>query len=406
MPAPSTTDQLGIRPAHLHIVAPELAARVAVPAYDMLHAADRSRRAADPLNYIHVLRADRGDIDRRRNRRALQRLLRSDVFEGGSQPRFAWYRLTAPDGHVQTGLIVKVAIGDYDAGRIVRHEHTRADREERLADYQRAVAADGSPVALAYRAEGDVRALAREATSAAPHLCFTADDGVEHALWITAAPAQVTEIRDALAGIDRLYVTDGHHRLAAASRVAAASRAAGADVEAPDQWVLAALFAHDELRILPFHRAVTRPHGVPARQLLADVSASVAVAPLAGPTELTGRHTFCMWLDDAWYLLTADPEAVGSGPLEQLDVTVLQRQVLGPVLGVHEPRLDPRLTYVAGDAAAVAAHCVGASAIGFMVRPTSMLDVMQVADAETVMPPKSTLFSPKTCAGVVLRLSS
>lgn len=404
MAAPGSTDQLGVRAAHLHVVAPDLAARVAAPAYDTLPTSASGGRVQDPLSYLHVLRRRTDDPGHRASREALQRLLRSDVFDGGSGRRFAWYRLTAPDGHRQTGLIAEVAIADYDAGRIVRHEHTRADREEQLATYQQAVGADASPVALAYRSDPGLRRLGDEATADAPDVAFTAHNGVEHAVWTRADRATAARVADALATIDRLYVTDGHHRLAAASRVAAAGRARGAGPDAPDQWLLAALFPDDQLRILPFHRAVTRPVGVPTARLLADLATHVAVTAAPGPFLPQRPHTYCAWLDGAWYQLDAEADP-GDDPLDDLDVTVLQRRVLGPVLSVAEPRFDPRLSYVAGDAEAVAAHCRRTRSIGFMLRPTSMDELMRVADAETVMPPKSTLFSPKTCAGVVLRLA-
>jgi uncharacterized protein (DUF1015 family) len=402
---PRMTVRLGIRPAHLHVVAPDLASRVAAPAYDTLPAWARTRRARDPLSFLHVLRAVDSDPHRRRNRRALQRLLRSDVFDPGSGPRFAWYRLTTTDGHVQTGLIAEVAIRDYDDGRIVRHEHTRADREERLAAFQRAVPAEASPVALAFRADATLRRLQRRMTAGPPRVDFAGDDDTRHAIWTTSDPSVIADVQGALAAIDRLYVTDGHHRLAAASRVAAAGRAAGADDDAPDQWVLAALFPDDELQILPFHRAVTRPHGVPTERLVATIASSVDLQPAVAAGVPDTPHTFCAWIDGGWYLLLADPASIGAAPLDGLDVTVLQQQVLGPALGVHEPRLDPRLTYVAGGTDAVIEHCLRTQSIGFMLRPTSMAELMMVADADTVMPPKSTLFSPKTCAGVVLRLT-
>jgi uncharacterized protein (DUF1015 family) len=403
--APRMTVRLGIRPAHLHIVACELASRVAAPAYDTQSARAQARRARDPLSFLHVLRAVDTDPQRRHNRHALERLLGGDVFDAGSGPRFAWYRLTTSDGHTQTGLVAEVAISDYDEGRIVRHEHTRADREERLAAFQRAVPVEASPVALAFRADRNLRRLQRRETAGRPLVHFTSEDGTEHAIWTTSDSSVIAEVHDALGAIDRLYVTDGHHRLAAASRVAAAGRAAGTDIDAADQWVLAALFPDDDLRILPFHRAVTRPHGVTTEHLVATIASHIAVEPTAAAGVPDAPHTFCAWIDGGWYLLRADAAAIGDAPLDGLDVTVLQQQVLEPALGVHEPRLDPRLTYVAGDTDAVIDHCRRTRSIGFMLRPTSMAELMMVADGDTVMPPKSTLFSPKTCAGVVLRLT-
>lgn len=400
---PGATEQLGVRPAHLHIVAPELAARVAAPAFDTLPGDDGGTAAADPLSYLHVLHTPNGTDQLSDNRRALERLLRDGVFVGGSGPRFAWYRLATAD-HVQTGLVAEVAVGDYDAGRIVRHEHTRADREEHLAAYQRVVAADAGPVALAFRADHRMRALARRATAGPTHLRFISDDGVEHTVWTTSATDDVADIAAAASRLGRLYVTDGHHRFAAASRVAAAGRAGGSGPEAVDQWLLAALFPDDELRILPFHRAVTRPRGVDTAQLLDGLAAHVGVTRLTHPHVPDRPRTFTAFVDGSWYGLEVPAAAVGAELVDALDVSVLAAHVLAPALGVREPRIDPRLTYVAGDAAAVAHHCTRHGALGFMVRPTTMQELMAVADADAVMPPKSTLFSPKTRAGIVVRL--
>jgi uncharacterized protein (DUF1015 family) len=399
-----TTGHIGVRPAHLHIVDPALAARVAAPAFDTLPVDERHTPVDDPLSYLHVLRAPDGYDHLRRNRRALERLLHDGVFSGGDTPRFAWYRLATQDNS-QTGLVAEVALRDYDDGRIVRHEHTRAEREEDLAAYQRVVAADASPVALAFRTDPRMRELVQRATAGRPHLQFTSDDGVEHTVWTTSGGDALHEVCVATARLDRLYVTDGHHRFAAASRVAAAGRAAGSGPDAADQWLLAALFPHDELRILPFHRAVSRPRGITTARLLRDLADHVDLTPLARPGAPDRPHTFTAVVDGHWWRLAAPVDAGETDPLSALEVSVLQRHVLGPVLGVHEPRIDPRLSYVAGDATAVAAHCARHDAIGLMVRPTTMQQLMTIADADSVMPPKSTLFSPKTRAGIVLRLS-
>lgn len=401
------TEQLGVRPAHLRLVAPRLAPRVAAPAYDMVAVGDGQAAPPDPLSYLNVLRAPPDDatpsVALRRNRRALEQLLRDGVFGVSPGPRFAWYRLAAGD-HRQTGLIAEVAVRDYDVGRIVRHEHTRAEREEQLAVYQEVVAADASPVSLAYRADAGMRELRERMTGRPPHLRFVADDGVEHTLWTVHDASDIATLCDAATALQRLYITDGHHRFAAASRVAAAHRAAGGDHDAPEQWLLATLFADDDLRILPFHRAVTRPRDMAARHLLAELGSRGTIAPLSEPRPPDRQWTFSVLLDGDWFRLAVPDEAVAADPLSQLEVSVLQEQVLAPVFGVTEPRFDPRLTYVAGGIAAVEAHCRHTGAVGFMVRPTTMEQLMTIADADLVMPPKSTLFAPKLRAGIVLRL--
>lgn len=407
---PGGSSAIGIRPAVLHIVDPALAARVAAPAYDSLSAAERIRIAAgDPLSYLNVLQTpedDGGDLRAalRSNRRVLQRLLHDGVFHSAPGPRFAWYRL-AVNGHEQTALIAEVAIDDYEAGRIVRHEHTRADREEHLAVYLETVAASSSPVSLAYADDQRLTSITGHATAADPVMAFTSADGVEHTIWTTGDPAACAEISAAAQGLSRLYITDGHHRLAAAARVAASGRAAGHGRDAPDQWVLAALFPAGDLRILPFHRAVLRPRDITTPELLSSLRERGDVRVLDGPATPDRPHSFVTWVDGGWYELSVSPGDVAPGVLQALDVMVLQDHVLGPVFGVLEPRFDPRLAYVPGGPAEVAAYCEERRAVGFVLRATSMDELMAVADAELVMPPKSTRFDPKTRSGIFLRLS-
>jgi uncharacterized protein (DUF1015 family) len=405
--APDETSQLGVRPAYLYVVDPLLAARVATPAHDTVTREERVFLAAgDPLSYLNVLRMPedgRTDLraSLRANSAALERLLAANVFHAGAAPRFAWYRLRVGD-HVQTALIAEVAIDDYEQGRIARHEHTRTDLEERLAAHLHAVGADSSPVALAHPADERLRVLRGVATAGSPWVRFTSRDGVEHTVWTTEDAGLIAEIHAATRAFHRLYITDGHHRFAAGARVAEARRAAGGDPDAPDQWLLAALFPADELRILPFHRAVLRPRDLSTDELLARLNDHVEVRPLPGPIAPEREHRYVAYVDACWYELSA--RATGDGPLDGLEVVVLQQCVLAPVFGVTQPRIDPRLHYVAGGPAEVADHCDHEHAVGFIVRATTMEQLMAVADAGLVMPPKSTRFDPKTRSGIFVRL--
>lgn len=407
---PDATDRLGIRPAPLYIVDPALAARVAAPAYDALPPGERGALTAnDPLSFLNVLRTpDDGRVGLRTalrsNSAALEQMLRNGVFSPGSGARFGWYRMTVGD-HTQTGLIGEVPVADYDSGRILPHEHTRAESEQQLATYLEVVAADASPVSLAYRADDRLRALTRHVTSEPPLLSFTSADEVTHTLWTTEDSTTIGEVRAAAGALGRFYITDGHHRFAAAAHIAAANRVAGQHADAPDQWLLAALFPHDELRILPFHRAVRRPRATTTDQLLDNLRSHVDLRPLSAPRVPDEAHTFTCYLDGRWFELTVPSTAIGAGPLDSLDVVTLQQHVLAPVLGVTEPRFDPRLSYIAGGIEDVVARCEHTRAVGFLVRATTMEQLIAVSEAELVMPPKSTRFDPKPRAGIVLRLT-
>lgn len=398
---------LDVRPARMHVVDAALARRVSAPAYDSLSDVERAARAADdPLSYLNVLHAPLGRRRQqalRRNRATLRDMLRAGVFRPGRRPRFAWYRVSSA-GHTQTGLVAALSLDDYDAGRIAPHEHTRVDRVERLAEYLRIVEADSSPVSVAHRTRPDLRHLAHRCTDRAADVSFTADDGVTHAVWVTEEPSHIEQIRGALAGLQRVYVTDGHHRFAAAARVAAEARRRGSPGSDPDQWLLACLFPHDELRILPFHRIVRLPRGTSTRRLLEALRAHASLRPLDGPAMPGGPHRFVVCLGHRWYEAAVSHDAVGAGPLGSLDVVTLQRRLLGPVFGVAEPRSDPRIGYIAGDVTALAAACTDERAVGIAVRPTSIDELMAVADAGQFMPPKSTRFDPKVRSGIFVRL--
>jgi uncharacterized protein (DUF1015 family) len=404
--APDATCHIGLRPAPLHLVDPALAGRVAAPAPDAITRPGAAvPTGADPLSFLHVLRMPGDGPDPhaplRAGRMALQGLLSQRVYRGATGPRFAWYRLAAGE-HEQTALIAEVAIADYERGCVVPHEHTRSDVEQRLAAHLAVVGANATPVSLAHPPDDRLRDLRGAATSGRPYLRFVSRDGVEHTIWSSEDPGLVAAIQAAARALHRLYITDGHHRFAAGARVAAARRAAGEASTGPYQWLLAALFPADELRILPFHRAVHRPPDRSADGLLARLDQDVGVRALRGPATPDQPYRYVMYLDGRWFDLTAAP--AGDGPLDTLDVVVLQERVLTPMFGLTQPRLDPRLHYVAGDPADVAEHCEHERAVGFVVRATTMEQLMAVADAGLVMPPKSTRFDPKIRAGLVLRL--
>ena len=406
MAAPDGARGIGIRPADLHIVDPRLATRVAAPTYDALSAAQRAQLAGrEPLSFLNALRGPEdagGDLASalEDNRAALLRLLRAGAYRRGTGRRYAWYRM-AVDGHEQLALIAEVAVADYEGGRIVGHEHTNAARETQLAAYLETVRASANPIGLAHPPGATLRATAEAATAGAPVLAFTSSDGVEHTVWTSEDPGAIAAVHTATAALQRLYITDGHHRFAAAARVAAAGRTAGHGPDAPDQWALAALSCAQQLRVLPFHRAVLHPDHQVLRAALRE---RATVTPLAAPTPPAAPRHYTTFLDDRWYDVAVPARQRDGDALAALDVVVLQREILAPVFGVTEPRSDPRLHYVAGDATDLRAHCERTGAVGFVVRAPTMAELMTVADAHQPMPPKSTRFDPKARAGIFLRL--
>lgn len=302
------------------------------------------------------------------------------------------YRLGAGE-HQQTGVIADVAVDDYRTGRIRRHEATRPDRVRRMEDVLAAMRWELVPLTLTHPPLPGLQSLLAAVTERAPDVETVAADGVSQSVWIEPPGSAADDIRAELTGIDTLYIADGHHRMAAAERYAG-----------PGDFVLGALFPADEMRLLGYHRCLIRPGGMSTSDLIDVLAAQPMTESLreCGPDEdvTTGPGTVAMWLDDRWYRLrlrvprTADPCA-------SLDVVLLEEGVLGPLAGGTGARILPLPG--SGDADSIARWCAEHDAIGFLLHPPGVSQVVAVADAGEVMPPKSTWFDPKARAGPFLR---
>lgn len=406
-PAPGLT----VRPARLYLVDEGLAPEVAAPAYDSLPAQERDLVAdQNPRSFLNAIRspgpgasAEERSCALRASASVLEAMLAEGVFRPWPRPALALYRL-ATDDHVQTGIVAAVAVADYEEGRIRPHESTRSDREEHLARYLETVGASSSPVALAYRSRPALTALVEQVASTRPTLSFTAEDGLEQTVWMMDDPALVEIVAAEFAATGRLYVTDGHHRLAAAARFALGRRMEqGGEVrDAPWEHFLAVLFPHDQLQVESFNRCVTPPTGLSHEQILAALRERARVRPVERPPE-PGRREFAVFADGGWFLVGVD---VATGEDEKvLDAVLLQELVLGPVLGVDDPRSDARLDHLAGapDVDALEARCRASGEIAFVLRAPTIGSLMAVSDAGEVMPPKSTWFHPKARSGVFVR---
>jgi uncharacterized protein (DUF1015 family) len=392
----------GIRPTAA--TAPDLIA----PPYDTLDRAEaRAAIAANPLTFLHVTRSDGllpDTVDEHdpaiyaEARRQLARFREAGWVVQDAAPSYYLYRQTWR-GRTQTGLMATCAVAEYDDNTIKRHELTRPDKEKDRVDHIEALDAQTGLVFLAWRdTSAEARAALAEAP-AAPLWETTTPDGVTHALLRIDAPAAVARITAAFAALPALYVADGHHRSAAASRVAAARGGAGAS-----GWFLAGIFPDSELEILPYNRLVKDLAGHSPAAFLAAVDAAFHRSP--GQPTPAGRGEISMFFAGAWHALRPHPSRVPSGdPVGSLDVSVLQDTLLGPVLGIANPRTDTRIRFVGGikgPGALEAAVQKGEAAVGFVLHPTGMDQLLAVADANLLMPPKSTWFEPKLRGGVVV----
>lgn len=332
----------------------------------------------------------------RKDAARLRQLARQEAFTQPADGAVIVYRL-AVDGHQQTGVLADVGIGDYRAGRVRRHEATQPDRVRRMAELLAATRAELIPVMLTHHPRPRLGALVGNITVRAPDVELLGGD-VTQSVWIEPPGALADDVRTEISAIDTLYIADGHHRMAAAERYAARHP------DASDA-VLGALFPADQLRLLGYHRCLPRPGGMSASDLLDVLASQPATESIEERGDAEGAVTaapgsVAMWLDGRWYRLrlrgsrSADPSA-------SLDVSVLENGVLGSLTeatGTHVLPLPGTR-----DADAVARSCAERDAVGFLLYPPGVADVMAVADAGAVMPPKSTWFDPKARAGPFLR---
>ena len=387
----------------------DLAARIIAPPYDVL-SEDEARQIAGPneMSFLHVTRPE-VDLPEGSDAHGAQAHATArenlDAFESrgwmqqDEAPCFYLYRQTWR-GRTQTGLMAACSVQEYDEGLIKKHELTRPDKEQDRVDNMSALDAQPGLVFLAYRDDSEaVRAAISRASAASPAWTVTTEDEVEHSLTVVNDPVTVGALVGAFAKVPALYVADGHHRSAAASRVCAAREASGSSGK-----FLAGLFPDSELDVLAYNRVVKDLNGRNPDTFLVAVSEHFEITGDASAMP-NGRGRFSMYLAGKWYGLAAKEGVVPNDPVGCLDVAVLQDRVLGPLLGIDNPRTDMRIAFVGGirgHKALEARVDRGEAEVAFHMYPTGMDQLFAVADADMLMPPKSTWFEPKLRGGVVL----
>ncbi len=387
---------------------------VCAPPYDVLDAAEARRRAEGrPWSFLHVSRAE---IDLpegvsphdpavyAKAGENIRRMIAAGVLEREADEVFYVYRLIR-DGHAQTGLVAAASVAAYDENRIRRHEHTRPAKEDDRVRQVKAVGAHTGPVMLAAPEDARFGALLTEAAAGRPDMDTTADDGVRHTLWTVRGPQRIARFLQACEALPALYIADGHHRAAAASRVCAERAAREPEnLTAPWRRFLGVIFPAGQLRILDYNRVLRDLNGLSAADFLAAVGDRLSVSPADGPVRPQKRGVFGMYLGGRWFRLETPAERIPDKPPEGLDVNILEKNVLSPVLGVHDQRTDARIDFVGGARGLDELERrvdSGEMAVAFSLRPPSMDDLMRVADAGEVMPTKSTWFEPKLADGLI-----
>ncbi|MCP4545030.1 MAG: DUF1015 domain-containing protein [bacterium] len=401
----------GIRPR------PELADKVASPPYDVLNS-DEARKVAqeNPHSFLHVVKAEidldpgidtHGDEVYKKSAANYRRMIADGVMIQDDKPCFYIYQLTMGD-HVQHGLVVGCSVEEYEKGLIKKHEFTRRDKEDDRAHHVEILKANAGPVLFTYRQRDEIKNLVEELKGKGePVYDFTADDAVRHVLWVIADEKDVVRIQDAFKPVDGIYVADGHHRTASAFRVRDIMKRQNPGHTGDEAYnhFLAVCFPDDELQLMGYNRVIKDLGGLSNDEFLTKLGEKFDCEPTDKP-EPERQTTFGMHLDGNWYRVSAKAGTFpADDPVKSLDGSILQENLLAPVLGIGDPRTDSRIDFVGGirGAGELERRCQTDCAVAFAFSPVSVAQIMAIADANDVMPPKSTWFEPKLRSGVVVR---
>jgi uncharacterized protein (DUF1015 family) len=390
---------------------PAVAARVASVPYDVVNTAEAKALADhNPLSFLHVTRAEidlpaeTNPYDARVYEQAvrnLEALKREAPLVIDDEPSLYVYRLRMGD-HTQTGVAGCFSIDEYRRDLVKKHEKTRKDKEDDRTRHLVELRAQTGVVFLTYRATEDINRITAGVTKAAPLYEFSAPDGVVHTVW-RATAADRDALTRAFAHVPALYIADGHHRAASAAR---ASDTVGAAAAGEAGRFIAVAFPNRETRILPYNRVVGDLAGETPASLIGRMRANEIVVTHGQPVP-PRAGIVSMFLDGAWYAIELPAPPPGTPRAEALDVEVLQKQILEPLLKVGDPRTDKRIDFVGGirGTDALEQHVKsGRAAVAFSLYPVSVDDLMAIADAGGIMPPKSTWFEPKLRDGLLTHL--
>ena len=400
----------GLRPA------PGRAVEVIAPPYDVLSSDEaRARAVGKPWSFLHI---SKPEIDLpvgtdpyspqvyAKAAENLGLMTEKGVLVRDPAPCYYVYRLVMGP-HTQTGLVAAASVAEYDVNRIRKHEHTQTDKESDRVRQIDALNAQTGPVMVAYPAAPEIDGILARCSAGSPDADATADGGVRHSLWVVRDPEVQARLTRAFDAIPAIYIADGHHRSAAASRVAAARRAANPRHTGKESynWFLTVIFPHHQMQILDYNRVVAGLNGMNAESFLARLRESFSVEKSPRPVKPAKSGEFGLYLAGQWYRLAIHRNLIPAGdPVARIDASLLTDQLLGPVLGITDLRRDKRIDYVGGIRGLGELEKrvnSGEMTAAFSVFPTSMEDTMAVAEARKVMPTKSTWFEPKLADGLV-----
>jgi uncharacterized protein (DUF1015 family) len=402
----------GVRPRK------DFAHLVAAPPYDVLTSEEaRELAAGNPYSFLHIGKPEidlppgtdiYSDAVYAKGKENFERFLREGTIVPDRTRNFYVYKQVWGD-HVQIGLVAAASCQDYLDDIIKKHELTRVDKENDRMRHIETLGSQTGPVFLTYKRNDAIDALVAEGMDKAPEVDITTYDGVRHVIFVVDEEGLGRRIREAFAGLDHLYVADGHHRSAAAARIKIKrdKERPGRTGREEDNFFLAVIFPHSQMKILPYNRLVRDLNGLDSAAFLAQVGEKFAVRLEAKAAPEKSRQ-FAMFLDGRWLVLEARPGSFDpADPIRSLDVSILQENLLAPILGIADPRTDKRIDFVGGIRGTAELEekvLSGRFRVAFSLYATTIEQLFAVADGGNVMPPKSTWFEPKLKDGLVVHM--
>ena len=389
--------------------------KVAALPYDVYNRAEAKEVVeANPLSFLKIDRAETSFDDSvdtyapcvyQKAKELLDNMIDNGEYVKDAQDIFYIYELTM-DGREQTGIVACASIDDYINGVIKKHENTRADKEIDRITHVDTCNAQTGPIFLAYRAQDSIDAIINRIKQNQPEYSFISDDDIRHRVWLIDAPEDITSIRDNFDKMSQIYIADGHHRAASAVKVGIKRRDENPDTVGNEEYnyFLSVLFPHNQLKILPYNRVIKDLNGYSKEEILDKIAVHFDIVDRQEAYSPDEKCTFGMYLDGRWYKLTAKAEIRSNDPVDGLDVSVLQNHLLGPILGIEDPRTDKRIDFVGGirGLAELERRADSDMKLAFSMYPTSIEELFDVADANMLMPPKSTWFEPKLRSGIFI----
>lgn len=405
-----------IRPFRAFRPTPDLAAKVAALPYDVMSSQEaREMAAGNPYSFLHV---DKAEIDLdpaidlydtrvyEKARENLDNMIAEGSYIQDPQPCLYIYRQTM-QGRAQTGLVACLSINDYLNNIIKKHELTRADKEQDRINHVDYCDAQTGPIFITYRAKKEINDIVSKWTLKDPVYDFVSEDDIGHTIWVINEPGVITNLVNLFGGIEYLYIADGHHRSASAVRVGLKRREQfpGYDGSEEFNYFLSVIFPDSDLYIMDYNRLVKDLNGLSPEQFLQQVGEKFTITPYegSGPYRPENRNSFGVYLEGRWYILQARAGSYdNSDPVKRLDVSIMQNNLLRPLLGIEDPRTDKRIDFVGGirGLQELEKRVQSDMKIAFAMHPTTIQDLMDIADAGQVMPPKSTWFEPKLRSGI------